>query len=593
MIGNDEFGQILIGLYKQQRFYHILTILPPFEELVYLIPSIRLIVALTLFRLGRYKAGLRELAIAIEMEPESLEKERLVHYQVKLLQILKLEDRVGPCRSQINDLRHTRKLLTPNAPTEVDLGSLDLQVDLDPIHVQALAYIDSGGILNEYSIGNLCMVVNDLVCKFVGMFCGSRAEKDPLEVLFHAIKYLGPSYLYQPILDHKRDILSYMKNELAKVPELDLSMDIKSLVMLLVRLEASSSNSVNQLASLIVKHQLIIGFLKFLDKQYKEALTYLIWVLQFISVVDIKLAGYIDKTEYLSYLPKRIACVVLTKCIEFGDIKFSVITLKGIHRRLMEDSPEINITSELSSSRLFQSFISCGILHEKLAFECGKLFEIGETTIHRFDPENVETMVRNYIVACALTPQHDYKILVLLDKILLGLLMYGGIHLQAFWFFSTVKNYLQLTLDFGPIHYHSRFKYELFAHEEIQYKNYHDILNRMNEISCQISDEEIMDLWETTNGESLLLPIVFTNENKLLLMDGYFDESSSVFNKENLVVNGYNVQLKLKGQCKLASKIIEEKFDMSREFIELWKGNYLRYQGAVPGMILRSVNNME
>lgn len=138
MIGNDEFGQILIGLYKQQRFYHILTILPPFEELVYLIPSIRLIVALTLFRLGRYKAGLRELAIAIEMEPESLEKERLVHYQVKLLQILKLEDRVGPCRSQINDLRHTRKLLTPNAPTEVDLGSLDLQVDLDPYSCSSL-----------------------------------------------------------------------------------------------------------------------------------------------------------------------------------------------------------------------------------------------------------------------------------------------------------------------------------------------------------------------------------------------------------------------------------------------------------------------
>lgn len=593
MIGDDDFGKLLVLLYKQNRLYHILAILPPFDQLIYVIPSIRLIIALTLFRLGRFKAALRELAVSIEMETDTLETQRLIHYQIRFFKILHLSDRIGPCISRINELKNNRRVLSPDQPVTDVHESSELQFELDPIHVQATNYIDACGSLNDYSLGKISIIVNDLVMKAIHMLeNGHRCHNsiydcDPLLTIFQAMKYIPPTYLFHPLITtHYKQLERHMETELAKYPELDLSMDIKSLVMMLVKLERTSSSSINQLGNIIIKHQLIHGFIRYLQKNFNEALTFFIWVLNFICVMENKLSRYLNKTEFLSYLTKRISCIFLVKCVEFGSIDFSPITLTGLLAKIVEqDSSELNLACEFFSSRLYHFFISCGIIYEKLAIKSTKCFSVDNHMIERYHAEHLGEMIRKYILGSSLMVQDDYKILVLLDKILWGLLMYGGIHLQTIWFFQSVKNYYQLSLDFAPIHYHESLDYKLFTNELIKYHNYYDVLNKISELAGQITDEELIHLWDSSNGELFLLPIIFKHDDKLLLMDQFYDEKSFVFDKENLILSDYTIQTKLKGQCKISTRLIEQRFAISKDFIELWITTFERYHGPVPDMI--------
>lgn len=599
----DLFGRALIKLYKEKQFYQILTILPPFEQLVYVMPSIRLIIALTLFRLGRFKAALRELAIAIEMEPDPLEKERLIHYQVRLFRILKLDNRIGSCINEISELKRVGKVLAPQGLDSVivDNKFLDIHFELDPIHVQALNYTNNCGELPAYSLGKTCIVVNDLVQKSIDLLTKHGSPKsnslDPLTVLFEASKYFSPTYLFQPIVDKHGLLETYMKNKLAKYFELDLSMNVKSLVEMLIELENNSSNTLNHMANLVIQHQFTQGFLQYLKGNYKESLSYFIWILLFVSAIEQKSSRYINKTQYLSYLTKRVCCIFVIKCAEFGSIDFSSLTLQGIFNKLIENAEQMNTAGEFFSSRYCQFFISSGIVHEHLAVKGSKsILSNNNEIIERYNCGYLMEMIRNYIIASGLMFQDDHKILVIVDRIVWGLLMYGGIHLQTIWFFQAVRNYYQLTLDFGPIHYHQKSKlqqqepYKLFAKESIEYENYHDILNKINELSNQLTGEDILNIWDYDHDE-FLLPVIFKHQDKLLIMDQFYDEKSPfVFDKSNLTVGEFYVLVKLKSQCKISSEVIKQKFDVSKELIELWITTFERYQGPVPPMIQASSN---
>lgn len=66
------------SLYQQKNFFGILALLPKLKKFLILSSSIRIIVALTLFILGRIGGALREVSLLIEMENNPIKIRRYI-----------------------------------------------------------------------------------------------------------------------------------------------------------------------------------------------------------------------------------------------------------------------------------------------------------------------------------------------------------------------------------------------------------------------------------------------------------------------------------------------------------------------------------
>lgn len=94
-INNDMIGicEDLSKLLKDHKYHEILTIIPTLSKFEYLPSSARLIISLTLLKLGRRLPALREIALSIESCMDRQEKENLIKYLINMFKDLGLYDR--------------------------------------------------------------------------------------------------------------------------------------------------------------------------------------------------------------------------------------------------------------------------------------------------------------------------------------------------------------------------------------------------------------------------------------------------------------------------------------------------------------------
>jgi tetratricopeptide (TPR) repeat protein len=83
-------SQDLSKLFNANEYYEILTLIPSLNKYPNLPASARIIISLTLFKLGRVGPALRELSITIEISTNQAEKEKLIKYLIQIFKTLGL-----------------------------------------------------------------------------------------------------------------------------------------------------------------------------------------------------------------------------------------------------------------------------------------------------------------------------------------------------------------------------------------------------------------------------------------------------------------------------------------------------------------------
>ena len=83
-------SQDLSKLFNANEYYEILTLIPSLNKYLNLPASARVIISLTLFKLGRVGPALRELSITIEISTNQTEKEKLIKYLIQIFKTLEL-----------------------------------------------------------------------------------------------------------------------------------------------------------------------------------------------------------------------------------------------------------------------------------------------------------------------------------------------------------------------------------------------------------------------------------------------------------------------------------------------------------------------
>lgn len=97
---SEELKADLSVLYEQKKYHEILVLAPLVLDTTPRSHS-RLVLALTLFKIGRPQAALRDLSVAIENEPVSAERERLMSHLVEAFKDLGRLEHANACLEEM------------------------------------------------------------------------------------------------------------------------------------------------------------------------------------------------------------------------------------------------------------------------------------------------------------------------------------------------------------------------------------------------------------------------------------------------------------------------------------------------------------
>ena len=390
---------------------------------------------------------------------------------------------------------------------------------------------------------------------------------DPVTPIVRAITFLPPCQFFLQLFEHEELLLDYMNQDITNHPEVDYSISVKRFKR--VMKAWSSQKSSSDLYHLLIKHKIILGYLDFYKKKYSEAFTTFVWISS--AVKDLRKI-YTDPK-----LPKTIDIVVLiyaTQCCSFvNQQRLAKQRLeKTFSMMVLQDEFSID---DINAGIMGKFFVTCGLVYEKMAYSHAS--EIIET----MDPDNIQTylkllkphlneMIRKYIIATTCMNQDDPSLMFVYDRVLWGLLVYGGIHLQTLWFFLALKNHKSLELDYAPLHLCPEHDYRLFDSNEslAKYDNAWEIIDRSYDLRHDIDISELS--WDKSHGNMFLIPQIYVQGDLL------------VFHDEPL-----KSDIKIKS-CLKRDKTpdFENDIEFSMELIRMWKKSYKEHTGEIPDVAL-------
>ncbi|CAH2350264.1 hypothetical protein CLIB1423_01S06172 [[Candida] railenensis] len=576
-----ETTKYLMDLYLTGNFYEILVLAPSFQNLDLPIPA-RLILSLVLLQLGRVQTGIRELAISIELASDEKERHLLSEYLLKAQQ-----------------------------------QSYSSQIRAPPIHKQADMFLIANGILETYSLGRICIITNNLCCDVLKSII-TKDEVGLLNKFVQSVKHFSPLYVYREVSQKREMFESYMNKEISKYPEIEYSNCSSSTMLEMIsRVTRRSPSKVFSLAisGLVVKHQIVRGFLCYVCEEYHKAFEIFEWLeIYFIGSEEILM----DRNEFLSNVTRRqVVLLLICSYLMIVDKKEEQLlesklcypayhwrrskkceksdTAENLLVSITSVGKDMNRISELLSGRLCLYFICAGGLYEKLAFKRATSVKINTNILAlRLNQDEIKEMLRKYIIATTITAHDDPSVIDLYQRILWGLLMYGGIHLQAFWFFKFLRDYFFKELSIGPIMFDKSGTFYPFGEKDIltKYPNSHECVEKiyhlrktMIEDSCAV-DNDITPLHHS-DSHQYLIPQVFVYNNQLIYSNEFYDEMVPYCSQRDFIsISNNDVRPKIRDQQKLNGEIVSKCIKVSAGFMRLWLNSFEIYRGIIPEEII-------
>lgn len=462
---------------------------------------------------------------------------------------------------------------------------------------QAQKYLDNNGNLEAYSLGRICISTKlkiEVALQFLRCWDNNlliNGNKSPIQLIVNEIVKLAPSYIYQILTENEGLILKYMTYEFQTITGIhcngDMGMMLRSLN------ELSSKIILVDISTyvMVINNTFILAYLHLLRKNYHNAIMHFEWLTNVFNT-KIKNLGFVkENTKSSGFASKSVVTVLLLRCYDFGKIDIN----ENRYREMQTSfalATKYHAESEYLSGRLSHYFFSLGLLHEKESMKQASIVVINsnhhkvESHVFKLEPNNLEKMIKMYILAATNKAQDDPTTSILYDRIIWGILLCGGIHLKCLWFFNIIKYYFLVEANYGPLHIFHELNFKMSNNDNIlnHYENSQMLIDYFKKIFNDIpSGNETNNIWNVENGTKYLIPQIFDAGNKLLIQNTY-DEINQT-NNCHMLNSPYRAKQDFEGNIKLEDKQISNRMELSRDFIVLWYKTYNQKHGSVPKFI--------
>lgn len=463
-----------------------------------------------------------------------------------------------------------------------------------PPHQQAELFLRSGGIIRDGSLTSRVLqartLAEDALSQLQRWNAGApHPERDPLNSIFHAARLFGPYYILKDLA--KSPLLAaYVQQGLNEHPEIEVAQSPRDFVRLLHRWsKKTGAGALSSICTAAVKHHVVLGIVELVGERYASAKVHFEWAHRVLAKTSAKFAAISDENDYLCPGSRMLVALWLCQCHMQGSLEADSLYLGTLLTDLVVFSTtQTNCAFEHLHGRLGPFFAACGFLYEHAAARDGYSVLVEEegalaTLAYKYDKVNTWEMTRKYVVAATALPLDDPMRALLYEKVVLGILLHGGIHMKVLWFFMVLHNQCLLGQDYGPIHVlPGVHQYRLFAKEAVlgQYENGWAVVMRILDLCVALEGH---DVWDPARAADYLLPQVFCMASRLVVADHFYNEHSAYTNTRAFVrVLEFQVRPKIRAQLKLPQFVVDRSLLLSRDLVEVWAASHETYHDVIP-----------
>ncbi|SCU85376.1 LADA_0D07140g1_1 [Lachancea dasiensis] len=379
-----------------------------------------------------------------------------------------------------------------------------------------------------------------------------------------------------------------LETEITGHPELDLEVDPRFLLKSISRGQLYNRSSLELKIKLVILAKTVMAYLNYFDGDFGESFFKFRWILQFLhearklpGILHIKLVRSLDYERSLSLLCAKSLLNVFEKpqCTKWrsgADFKVNRLEIiEGLLANILDCTEPSILTcvDELDYFMMDKLFTVLGSMEKYIALLRGPLCEVdgmGTSKSHAIRPQrcHVEGMIRKYILASTFKLAGDPTISYTFEKILEGILLYGGIHLCIMTFFYKVKELLEfevsgsrqadsVRLDVKPA-------YILFVNTVMKEWGSLSIANQS--LKCV----QCPQVLAKTHGD------------EIIMVDAVYEESGNDHNHDiTLLLSAAKLKAKRKiyGSPQLHQEFSETQWQMGLSWVRFWEHCYLDNKG--------------
>lgn len=357
-----------------------------------------------------------------------------------------------------------------------------------------------------------------------------------------------------PVKDIYRKIsdeMDYMKWIISiyceQVEGYNSSVDFKGVISSLLLSDNPSESFIN-----IVMVKTILSFLELSNGKFEQAYKGLSWVSNFIKIFESSYCKAPEDKALSIDLKNSITLLFAKSSLVYDGV--TLLDLDFQTSRILHCSLRFNIPQERLNGKLESFFLTMGFLLQKRAVLSSEIIAPGKIKLNQND---LEEMVRNFIVLSTLLPVDDCNITRVYDDLLTAILFHGSLHIKVLWCFKFLRDYLTL-----QVHLSSPFICDYVS----EFSGFHRvnsysklIIKSIMKIEKLVGKSEMQTaLIEDRFGSSFLIPeIIATVENNQLVKMVFSEKCERVLEDDEI-------------------KKLQTKSD---ELIKLWFDSFRDYKG--------------
>lgn len=381
-----------------------------------------------------------------------------------------------------------------------------------------------------------------------------------------------------------------MSEEMLNHVELDFQVNSKVMAKALVKSTSTNMNVFAYKIFFFLANKAIMAYLSFFDGDHMQGFTEFKGCLQFIYYIkrygpeECRIYSFLEDCE-------RIFSILCASCLmdeienrgekclatELAESKLDEASiLQGLLYTVADcTDPSMMTTGDIVDGYVLSMFFeSLGEIERTISIFKGSLAEYESSpNVHdlalRPQKGHLNDMIRRYILAVAMKLRGDPAVIRCSYKILEGLMLHGGVHMEVIWFFYCLKNYYEGTV------------------EKVEQSFDRDLTKE-----CVLMLNLVCEKWEkiregysprTIQMPQLLLRSMFGD---FVIVDEVVEESRSLERHHDLSFVLSSIKLKVKhkwfGETQMFQEYSNSMWKIEMEWVNLWKDCYLDNHSELP-----------
>lgn len=621
----------IINLCQQENHYGVLARMSSVRKSAMVPPLVHFLLGCTLFNLGRVGGALREVSLAIELQPSLEKREQYIRTLARYLYSLGMTEKTIACFGEIismsnfqegqkglqspsrssfhsteipsitnNDssvdkcsagYRKSNHTTHPSSRSRSDRPSSSVSCDIlceiedilltspkplppvEDLHIQAMKFVRAGGRLSDNSLGAVCMAANLLLEKIEGYLQRFTEETNLTRVQLSA-----------SIVSTMFDTITLMAPEVVFKGFFE---NYGGILLQVIEFTENLHPEVNYADSSpkgLVKQLKIWG-----NRECNSVVS--------ISSTAIKLrmilgfrhfyrTDYFEAAKDFDWCTKFLPYLYRKVHLGSDDAAFTpktkiIATIFSLECYLFSRAPQPKLSRVFSDMIVAYSDNPTSNLRKNVILSSGKYFEelarlevygieVEGQALVRLNRGNLEEMLSKYILCTVNMLPGDPGVIYVFDRIIWGVMMCGGIHLYTLWFFMVLKDHYFIEFDFGSVNLTLEHDYRIFQDCGVmeQYENGWDLVDGTYELSKLLNTSDGGVCWDPDRMEDFSLPVLFEQKTpSRLVIYDGIDEEDDYY-----FADLYHLRARRKSALKKKRTMAdyEQNLNFSKRLVRLW-----------------------